>query len=377
MTKQVFLFLALSSASAQQLKLNEIQIVGTHNSYHSGISPNEMENLRKINPRAAAALDYRHPSLETQLNDGVRQLEIDVYADTKGGLFANPKGPELAAKAGLPSDPPFDPMGIMLKPGFKVLHVQDIDYRSNCEPFINCLLTIRTWSKAHRNHLPIFVLVENKDGKPSMEGFATPEPLTPETFDVLDAEVRSVFETNELITPDDVRGDSKTLEEAILTKGWPTLEKARGKVIFLLDQRRVTPLYSKGHPNLEGRIFFPNAAPGTPDAAFTEVNNSAADPNLVPGLIRKGYLVRTMTDPSPVQIRANDSAKRDASLASGAQILSTDYPAGEPAASGYSVTVRVGEASTPNARCNPILKPANCKPDNFDEIGLQSFDKKE
>src|SRR5277367_5789017 len=130
MTKQVLLLLALSSASAQQLKLNEIQIVGTHNSYHSGISPNEMENLRKINPRAAAALDYRHPSLETQLNDGVRQLEIDVYADTKGGLFANPKGPELTAKAGLLSDPPFDPNGLMLKPGFKVLHVQDIDYRS-------------------------------------------------------------------------------------------------------------------------------------------------------------------------------------------------------------------------------------------------------
>src|ERR1700722_11310536 len=120
MTKQLFLFVALTSASAQELKLTEIQIVGSHNSYHSGISPNEMTYLRKVNPQAADALDYRHPSLETQLNDGVRQLEIDVYADTRGGLFAPPKGPGRAAKGGLPADPPFDTTGMMLKPGFKV-----------------------------------------------------------------------------------------------------------------------------------------------------------------------------------------------------------------------------------------------------------------
>ncbi len=243
-----FLLLTLASASAQQLKLNEIQIVGTHNSYHSGISPNEMAYLRKINPQAADSLDYHHPALTTQLNDGVRQLEIDVFGDAKGGLFANPQGPATSQKAGFPADPTFDTTGIMAKPGFKVLHVQDIDYRSNCEPFTNCLTTIRNWSKAHPGHLPLFILVENKDGKPRAEGFATPETITPETFDALDAEVRSVFQPNEIIVPDQVRGMHKTLNEAITTTGWPTLETARGKVIFLLDQRRVGPMYTKGHP---------------------------------------------------------------------------------------------------------------------------------
>jgi hypothetical protein len=355
MKPAVLLLLAATSVAAQQVKINEIQIVGTHNSYHSGISPNEMANLRKLNPQAADSLDYRHPSLTTQLNDGVRQLEIDVFGDTKGGLFSHPGGPVLAAKAGLPADPPFDPNHLMDKPGFKVLHVQDIDYRSNCEPFIACLEEIRTWSKAHPRHLPLFILVENKDGKPREEGFVTPETLTPETFDALDAEVRSVFHPSEMIVPDDVRGAHKTLNEAILTDGWPTLESARGKVIFLLDQRRVGPMYTKGHPTLEGRVFFTNAEPGTPDAAFTECNNSASDPELVPGLIRKGYLVRTMTDPGPAGVRANDTKKRDASIASGAQILSTDYPLHEPAASGYEVQIDHG-----TARCNPVLKPAAC-----------------
>jgi hypothetical protein len=159
-----------------------------------------------------------------------------------------------------------------------------------------------------------------------------------------------------MIVPDQVRGSHTTLEQAILTTGWPRLESARGKVVFLLDQRRVGPLYTKGHPSPEGRVFFTNAQPGTPDAAFIEANDSVSDPNLVPGLVRKGYLVRTMTDPGPAGVRANDTKRRDASISSGAQILSTDYPIHEPAPSGYFVEVENG-----TIRCNPVLKPVACK----------------
>jgi hypothetical protein len=347
-------------AWAQELKITDIQLVGTHNSYHSGISPNELANLRKINPRAADSLEYRHPSLTTQLNDGVRQLEIDIYGDAHGGLFAHPQGPALAAKAGFPADPPYEFAAAMLKPGFKVLHVQDIDYRSNCQPFTGCLAEVRAWSQAHPGHLPIFILVENKDGKPSMEGMAVPEPITAATFNALDAEIRSVFQPGEFIAPDDVRGKHKTLNEAVLQDGWPTLDRARGKIVFLLDQRRIESVYTQGHPSLEGRVLFTNATPGAPDAAFTECNDSATDPALVPGLIRQGYLVRTMTDPGYAGVKANDTKRRDASMQSGAQILSTDYPAHEPAESGYFVTVRPDGQDRPNARCNPVLKPAGC-----------------
>jgi hypothetical protein len=355
MASRLAVLLALASASAQELKLNEIQVVGTHNSYHSGISTNEMAYFRMVNPRAADSLDYRHPSLTTQLNDGVRQVELDVYGDVNGGLFSHPAGPRRAAAAGFPADPVFDLNHIMDKPGFKVLHVQDLDYRSNCEPFTQCLGEIRAWSKAHPGHLPLFILVENKDGH-SADYMVTPEPLTTATFDRLDGEVRSVFAPGEMIVPDNVRGTHKTLEEAVLAGKWPVLESARGKVIFLLDQRRVGRLYTEGHPSLEGRVFFTNAQPGTPDAAFVEANDSVSDPNLVPALVRKGYLVRTMTDPGPAGVRANDTRRRDASIASGAQILSTDYPLREPAASGYFVGV-----DRETVRCNPVLKAAGCR----------------
>jgi Phosphoinositide phospholipase C, Ca2+-dependent len=158
-----------------------------------------------------------------------------------------------------------------------------------------------------------------------------------------------------MITPDQVRGTHETLEQAVLSDNWPTLAAARGKVVFLLDQRNVGMLYLEGHPFLAGRIIFTNAEPGQPDCAFTEENDGTTD--AIAALVRKGYLVRTRTDADTKQARANDTARRDEALASGAQILSTDYPASEPAQwSGYSVGFPHGAV----ARCNPVNSPPTC-----------------
>jgi hypothetical protein len=354
MLRYSLLMAACVVCASAQVRLNEIQIIGSHNSYHVGLDPSNMELLRKQNPKAADALDYRHPALEVQLNDGVRQLELDVFGDAKGGLFAHPAYPDLVVKAGLPADPPFNADHAMDKPGFKVLHVQDLDYRSNCEPFTQCLTIIRNWSKAHPKHLPLFILVENKHGRPSNQ-MTEPETITTATFDALDAEIRSVFAPSEMIVPDDVRGSHATLEEAVLTSGWPTVEQARGKVIFLLDQRPVTPLYVQGHPSLKGRVLFTNGTPGTPDAAFVEMNNPT-ETDRIQQLVRKGYLIRTMTDPGPQGVRDGVTNRRDAAIASGAQMLSTDYPYKESAAgSKYAVSFDDGDV-----HCNPVLKPSGC-----------------
>ena len=100
---------------------------------------------------------------------------------TQGGRYAHPSGPKNVAAAGLPADPDFDPSGLMNKPGFKVMHVQDVDYRSTCQPFIGCLEQIKEWSHAHPNHVPIFVLVETKQDKPGRENklhLTETEPFT-------------------------------------------------------------------------------------------------------------------------------------------------------------------------------------------------------
>ena len=180
-----------------------------------------------------------------------------------------------------------------------------------------------------------------------------PESFTASTFDALDAEIRSVFPANEIITPDDVRGQYETLNEAVLAGNWPTLKSARGKVIFLMDQRPVGPIYLAGHPSLRGRVLFTNAEPGQPDAAFIERNDGPAEE--IAELVKKGYLIRARTDSDTKEARANSTERRDAMMASGAQILSTDYPVNEPARwPGHYVVALPGNAI---ARWDPVSSP--------------------
>ena len=346
-----------SPTGESALKLNQIQIIGTHNSYHAGIAPSESKLWEVNYAEAYKGLDYRHKPLAQQLDSGIRQIELDVYADSKGGLYAHPSSPLMVAAAHLPPDSDFDPSGIMAKSGFKVMHIQDIDYRTTCQPFTACLAQVRQWSLAHPGHIPIFILVETKQSKPRGELHHTePEPFTSNTFDALDAEIRSVFPPHELITPDDVRGHFDTLNQAVLAGNWPTLASVRGKVIFLMDQHPVGPIYLDGHPSLRGRVLFTNANPGQPDAAFVELNDGPTAE--IVALIRKGYLVRTRTDVDTKEARANNTVRRDTMIASGAQILSTDYPAAEPArwSGGYFVAF----PANASARCNPVNSSATC-----------------
>ncbi|HEV2576282.1 MAG TPA: GH92 family glycosyl hydrolase [Acidobacteriaceae bacterium] len=348
------------------VKMNQIQVIGTHNSYHAGIAPSEAKLWQQKNPKVYAALEYKHPSLTAQLDGGVRQLELDVFADTKGGRYAHPSGPQQVAAAKLPADPEFDPHGVMSKPGFKLMHVQDVDYRSNCQPFVACLEEVHAWSKAHPRHIPIFLLIETKQRAPKNSTLTTPEPFTAATFDALDTEIRSVFRADEMIVPDDVRGEHDSLEEAVLAGEWPSLDAARGKVILLMDQHDVTPVYLEGHPSLRGRVLFTNSEPGQPDAAFIERNDGPAGE--IAELVRMGYLVRTRTDADTKEARANDTRRRDAMIASGAQILSTDYPPSEAAPWDGHFSVALPQ-NAKVARCDPANSPAACSQTAVDSEG--------
>jgi Phosphoinositide phospholipase C, Ca2+-dependent len=353
--------IAAAPDSGDSVKINQIQVIGTHNSYHAGLASSEAKLWQQKNPTLYQSLEYRHRPLDEQLNSGVRQIELDIYADSEGGRYAHPMGIDAVAAAGLPKDPEFDPEGLMQKPGFKVMHVQELDYRSTCQQLIACLKAVRAWSQAHKDHVPIFILLETKESDlPPQYHARSPEKFTSSTFDALDAEIRSVFKPDEMLTPDQVRGKHATLEEAVLRNEWPTLAAARGKVVFLMDQRPVGPVYLEGHPSLRGRIIFTNAAPGQPDCAFTEENDGTQE--AIAALVRKGYLVRTRTDADTKQARTNDTARRDIALASGAQLLSTDYPTSEPSQwTPYSVALPGGAV----ARCNPVNGPPSCSNQAF------------
>jgi hypothetical protein len=344
---------ALAAPADDGLHINQIQVIGTHNSYHIGLTPGVAKLLQATNRKAFDGLDYSHGPLTAQFDHGIRQIELDVFGDAQGGRFAHPFGATLNAGGAAA----YDPQHVFAKPGFKVMHVQDIDYVSTCQPFVGCLKEIRAWSQAHPNHVPLFVLVETKTDKPiaAVPGMAAPEPFTTEALDALDAEIRSVFPERERITPDQVRGGHATLPEAVAHGGWPTLKSARGKVVFLLDQSNVTAAYVAGHPALKGRVLFTNAKAGDPDAAFVEHNE--ADPAAIAALVGQGYIVRTRSDADTREGRSGDTTDRDKALRSGAQMVSTDYPWYEPSRwTGYTVSLP-GKASV---RCNPVTAPKTC-----------------
>src|SRR5262249_47679545 len=156
----------------------------------------------------------------------------------------------------------------------------------------------------------------------------------------LDHAILSVFKRQEIVTPDDVRGSFATLNDAVTHNGWPMLAQTRGKVVFLLDPPKMAAVYRDGHPSLEGRVMFTNSTPGAPDGAFIEVNTP--DVAHIQELVRDGYLIRTRSDDGTIEAMHNDTTRRDRAIESGAQITSTDYPAAEPAPTGFKVALPGG-----------------------------------
>ncbi|HEY8931215.1 MAG TPA: phosphatidylinositol-specific phospholipase C1-like protein [Mucilaginibacter sp.] len=298
--------------------INKIQIIGSHNSYKRAIDPTLYKIMLAHNPEVEK-IDYEHIPLANQLDMGLRNLEIDIYADEKGGKFAHPKGLDIA-----PNQPAYDPQGEMKQPGFKVFHIIDYDYRSNCATFKDCLTQLKNWSDAHPGHNPIFITLEAKDSIPKDEHAMVPEQFTPKLFDEVDSDLLTYLGKSHIITPDDVRGNYQTLDAAATHGNWPTLKEARGKFMFLLDDHKSKRvLYIAGHPSLKGRVMFACADAGTPEAAMT-IKNDPKDPE-IPELVKKGYIIRTRADGDTEQARANDRSDFNAACKSGAQIITTDY----------------------------------------------------
>jgi hypothetical protein len=333
------------------LKLNDLMSVGTHNSYKTEIPPAVLALLR-ADGKTHNGLDYRHRPLLEQLDAGARQIEIDVYYDPQGGRFSDPI---LARRAGVVLEPAR--LAALAKPGFKVMHVPDIDVLSPCPTLIGCLQVIRGWSLKHPDHTPILLMFNAKTDR-SLVGGVGALPFDETAFDALDREIRSVIPARQLITPDDVQGRYPTLREAVLHDNWPTLGQSRGKVLFALDEgAEKVAAYRGKRASLEGRVFFVNTDEASPAAAYLTLNDPIAEPDRIRRDVQAGFIVRTRADADTVEARANDARRREAALSSGAQWVSSDYFWPEPRlANGYQVRLPKGEITV----CNPVRAAARC-----------------
>jgi len=301
------------------LRLNQMQALGTHNSYHKYPQP-PLDTIQ--------ALQYFEDPLDVQLqSEGVRQFELDVNVNK-------------------------DPAGT-----FSVVHIQGIDEGTTCKAFVDCLTTIRTWSRTHPKHAPIGIQLELKNADFPSDSLPYRD-WTPSDLDALDASIRSVFSEGAMFTPDDLRHLHTTLPEAIADVGWPTIDSVRGEVMFVMDNSGTfRTWYRTGHPALAGRVIFTNADPGADDAAFIKRNDAKGSFADIQSLIAQGYLVRTRADADTVEARTNDTTTRDAALGSGATWVSSDFVVpGRAFGTPYVVQMPGG---TPD-RCNPINTPTWC-----------------
>lgn len=259
------------------LRINHLQMKGTHNSYH-----------RRPSADPIAEWDYEHAPLTVQLAEqGVRQFELDVHYDAAEKRFL-------------------------------VFHLPGADDKSTCPLLADCLTELKIWSNANPGHHPLFVFLEPKDEADSVTNSLAGR------FDELEAAILAVWQRSRIITPDDVRGAHATLREAVQAGGWPTLGAARGKVIFVVLEDARDGEYTRGSSSLEGKLMFATALETDAYGAILSIN-SPHDPRIEAGA-RAGFIVRTMPGDRFVDGAFESRADLEAGLAGYAHILSNDDP---------------------------------------------------
>ncbi len=319
----IWLF-AVAALSGNSQELNTTQVTGSHNSYKKAMDSLLMQYLATVDSQSALTLEYSHAPLTEQLELGLRALEFDVFYDPNGAHYHNPAGLEVVrAQGGSPA--PYDNEAL-LTAGFKLMHIQDLDFRTHHILFVDALRELEQWSAKNPNHHPVFITMNTNDAK-LQSPLRDPLPFTAIAYDSLDMEIRSVL-GKRLITPDSVRHKGLTLEQSILEHGWGELSKYRGRFIFILDANYDSEqhdIYLSSSPNLCNKVFFTNSKEGTPSAAIRIVNDPVEDFDYIRSLVARGYIVRTRADADTWEARSNDTKRQQSAIASGAQIISTDY----------------------------------------------------
>lgn len=300
---------------AGSLRFDQIQTLGTHNSYHV-----------LIGAPADPSHDYTHPPLPEQLDAGVRHFELDVHRAPDGGPH-------------------------------RVYHIVGIDPGTSCELLSDCLIQIRDWSLAHPEHHLLVVLIEPKDDIATIfadigqDPRASGEDLWAGHISSIDPVIASVFEPGHLLTPTSfrVRSASPTVRHSLENRGFPTVAETRGKVAFVLNDTSAQRAEYRAAG--EGLMFvFGEVADG--DVAFVKADDPRSNPARIQDAVTRGYIVRTRAD-ADLEV---DITRRDAALASGAQLITTDFPRQSPPETGYGVWLEDGAPS----RCNPVSAPSDC-----------------
>lgn len=351
--------------SIGELRINQIQAIGSHNSYRMRTTEQVYNYVQSIAFLLPSNLDpdgwdYDHIPLDQQLeNYGMRSFELDIYYDPEGGRFSNRQGNLLA---GLPIESGVPELS---QPGMKLMHIPDFDYNTHYPTFKQALQALKSWSDAHPRHIPLVVHVETKFETVGsvvsfIPGLTTALHFDATACDALDQEIKDIFgETlDKLITPDKLRDTFPTLRQAVTQRGWPKLKDAKGKFLFVMEGD-ADEVYQESRPNFEGRAMFVYVDEEDDGAAFIKYNGPISGQQNIQTAVQAGFMVRTRSDSDTDEARTGDYSSMNAAFASGAQIISTDYyrpdprHTTDPGWTDFHVKFSTGKTW----RVNPLLLP--------------------
>lgn len=226
------------------LRISDAQVWGTHNSYH--VAP---EN------NSIALWDYTHLPLDMQLDNGIRQFELDIVYD--------PEADEVL-----------------------VQHVPFLDVGSTCFLLVDCLEILRTWSREHPWHFPLQIFIEPKDEVAAWS--------VENHFEMVEQQIVAHW-GDHIWTPQDQIGNHSSLRASIVSQGWATLEQARGHAIFVLfDKGTPRDVYTENLTRLSDRILFPLVPPEHAFASYL-IRDDPFEAD-IPSLVAQGFLIRTRGD---------------------------------------------------------------------------------
>ena len=287
----------VEKAFEEDVRINEIAVLGTHNSYQTlATAPKRtLEKVRSIlsSGEKGGNRNFEMDTLTQQLENGVRNLEIDIETVDDGENIS-----------------------------FIVTHNPITDNVSSAYDFSKGLEEIALWSDNNPNHLPVYLLIEPKgdvDNINNMKNFSLEYALE------LDNIFRKVL-GDRLLTPETVKSDFNTLEEMRMADSWPTLKEAAGKIIVLLHPCAVTEEYINTDTSLSSQAMFPMLRfedIDKPYASFILDNEpeTATENNKIT-VTQKKLMVRTRADNYP----DFNEEKYNCTDNCGSHIITTDYP---------------------------------------------------
>ncbi len=310
-------------APREGLRINQMQMRATVNSYHASLVPGVVDEF-----------SYDHLLLAEQAEQqGIRVFDLDVSGDPQSFMAISPATDE---------------------------HV--VDRWNNCSErmnppggLISCLWNLRDWLDANPDHPLVVILV----GESELLG---PRSQMMHQLDGLEAQIITGLGRDRLLTPDDVRGAHPTLWHALQADGWPTVEETRGKAMLVLNDRgvvRVRYLLTGGE-DPDDRLFFVIGDPELEgDEALRDeviftfeppvVRQFETDMARLPRmreLVEAGYLVHAITD---------DAERARRLRAEGVHFVGTRFP---------DEVFEPFEGSP--TTCNPVTAPADCRPEQIE-----------